>query len=89
MKQGHTSYELQIISSQIRSTFKDGNDATITKAFVCPIFVEVETARFLIIDKICIKLGKLFLDYLFALADSKGGRAIDAEATGINIYCVC
>ena len=82
------SIELQMSSAQIRSAFKDGNDATIAKAFVGSIFVEIETAFLLIVEEVEVLLGKFLLDCLFVIASSKGGRAIDTKAVSVNFQSV-
>ena len=79
-----SSDELQIADSQIRSSFKDGNDATIAKAFVRAIFIEVEPALLFVVEEVKVLLGEFLLDFLLVFARSKGGRAIDAEAAGID-----
>ena len=76
--------ELQIAGSQVRSTFEDGNNSTIAKAFVCAIFIEVEPAFLLVIDEVNIEIGELLLDLSLVFTSNKRGRAIDAEAIGID-----
>ena len=64
--------EFKIFGSQLWGAFKDGNDAAITKAFVCPIFVEVEPTFLLVIEKVEVLLGKFLVDGLLVFASSKG-----------------
>ena len=78
-----TSDELQVVRSQIRSPFEDGNDATVAKAFVGTIFIEVETTFLLVIEEVEIFCGKL-LELPFVLSRSKACRAINPEAIGID-----
>ena len=73
------SDELQVVGSEARSTFEDGNDATITKTLVCSIFVEVKTTLLLVIEKVEVFVSKL-LDLSFVLPSCEVGRAINAEA---------
>ena len=40
--------------------FKDGDDATISKALVCAIFIEVEPTFLLVIEEIEVLLRKPF-----------------------------
>ena len=63
--------ELQIAPCQIRSTFKDGNDATITKPFGCVIFVEVQSTFLLVIEEVEVLFGKFLLEYLLVFASCK------------------
>ena len=58
MNKGLTSDKLQIACNQLRSAFKDGNDATIAKSFVCSVFVEVEPAFLLLIEEVEVLLGE-------------------------------
>ena len=81
--------ELQIVGRQIRSTFEDGNDATITKAFVWAIFLEVEPAFLLVVEEVKVLLGKSLLDRLLVFVSSEGGKAVDAEAVGIDFKGIC
>ena len=78
------SDELQITCSQIRSTFKDGNNATIAKAFICPILIEVEPAFLLVVEEVKVLLGKDLFDFFLVFTARKGGRAADAKAVGID-----
>ena len=78
------SDELQIAWGQVRRAFKDGNDATITKAFVWAIFIEIEPAFLLVVEEVEVLLGKLLLDCFLVFATRKGGRAIYPEAVGID-----
>ena len=48
---------------QIRSSFEDGNDATIAKTFVGAIFIEVKTTLLLVIEKVKLPFSK-FLELL-------------------------
>ena len=82
--QKYTLKEFQIVRSQIRSTFKDGNDASFSKAFVGTIFIEVEPALLLVIEEVKVLLGEFLLDFLLVFASSKGGRAIDADSFDID-----
>ena len=81
--------ELQIAGRQIRSIFEDGNDATITKAFVWAIFLEVEPAFLLVVEEVKVLLGKSLLDRLLVFVSSEGGKAVDAEAVGIDFKGIC
>ena len=78
------SDELQVVGSEFRSTFEYGNDATIAKAFVCAVFVEVKPTFLLIIEEVKILFCKLLFDHFFVFASGKGGRAIDTKAVSIN-----
>ena len=77
------SDELQIIWSQIRDTFENANDATLAKVFVCPIFVEVKPTFHLVVEKVEVLFGKLFLNYFLVPAGRKGCESIDAKAVVI------
>ena len=83
-----SSDELQIAASQIRRTFEDGNHATISKAFIGTIFVEIESTFLLVVKEVEVLLGKFLLDLLLVFTSSKGGRSIDAEAVGIDFQGV-
>ena len=48
--------KLQIVGSQLRSAFKDGDNAAVAKAFVCAIFVEVEPTFLLVVEKVEVQL---------------------------------
>ena len=78
------SDKFKIVGSHVRSTFEDGNNSTITKAFVWSIFIEVEPTFLLVIEKVEVLLGKYLFDLFLVFANSKGGRAVDAEAMGID-----
>ena len=83
-----TSDKLQIACSQFRSAFEDGNDATITKTFICPVFVEVKPSFPLVIEEIEVLLGKFLLDCLLVFATRKVGRAVYTKAVGIDFKYV-
>ena len=78
------SDEFKIVGSHVRSTFEDGNNSTITKAFVWTIFIEVEPTFLLVIEKVEVLLGKYLFDLFLVFANSKVGRAVDAEAISID-----
>ena len=88
MCKGLTSDELQIARCQIRSAFKNGNNATIAKAFVCTIFIEVEPAFLLVIEEVEVLLGKFLFDNLLIFSSSESGSAIYVKAFSINYYGV-
>ena len=79
------SDEFHIVWSQFRSTFEDGNDATIAKALFRSIFVEVKPTFLLVIEEVDVLLRKDFLDFFLLVPEAKvAERAVDAEAIGID-----
>ena len=78
------SCKIEVFIRQFRAALEDGNDATITKAFLCAIFVEVEVSLLLVIEKVETLLIKLLFDSLHVFATRKGGGPVDAVAVGIN-----
>ena len=80
-----TSDERQVVRSQIRSPFEDSNDPTVAKAFVGTIFVKVEPTLFFVVKEVEVLLGKVLLDVPLVFASSESGRAVDAEAIGIDL----
>ena len=78
------SDQLQVAGREIRSTFEDGNDATIAKALGGSVFVEVEAALLLFVEEVEVFFGK-FLDCPVVLASSKGCNGVDSEAIGIDV----
>ena len=62
------SDELQVVGSEVRSTFENGNDAAFTKAFVGTIFIEIEPAFLLVVEEVEVLFGKFLLGYLFVFA---------------------
>ena len=82
------SCKIEVFIRQFRAALEDGNDATITKAFFCTIFVEVEVSLLLVIEKVETLLIKLLFDSLHVFATRKGGRAVDTEAIGIDFQGV-
>jgi hypothetical protein len=92
--------KLKMALSEIWSAYEDGNEATIAKAFIGAIFIEIEPPFFLVIEEVDIEFGKLPLHHFLVFASSKGGRAVDSKAIffyfqGVNyrvkvsyfIYC--
>ena len=65
------SDELPVVQSYIWIAFKYGKDATITKAFIFYIFVEVETAFLLVTEKVEVLFGKFLFDRLLIICQQQ------------------
>ena len=76
------SDELQITGSQLRSTFKYGNDASFSKSLLGAILIELEPAFLLAEEEVEVLLGAFLFDLFLVLSNSRGGRAVDAKAVG-------
>lgn len=78
------SNESNISRCKFGSAFKNGNDATISKTFFCPVFIEVEPTFLLIIEEVEVLVSEVF-DGLAVLARVKCGKYISIKANNIDI----
>ena len=67
----------------MRSAFKNSNNATIAKAFVCTIFIEVEPAFLLVIEEVKVLLGKFLFDNLLIFQQRSGALSMSKLSVSI------